>query len=208
LSTSPPPGASPAQLIEDWLPGQMAEAVASFGGSSPRVRVSLSGTDGGDWELRVEDGTVRVERLLRVPGQPRPADPEVWIRQPARDFLAAFFADPDLPELSSATMDLGAIWRPLLSEADSVVALAGRVRFEVLGRRHRRFSLDLAFGRPGILAGQPRATVEVDAPTCEKLAAGTANPAQVLLSGSLKIAGDRAFALQVLLFAASRFGKR
>ena len=78
--------------------------------------------------------------------------------------------------------------------------------FELEGRRRRRWAVDAAFGRAGMLAGRPRTTVSIDACTCEKLAARALNPLQALLAGRLRVDGDKTFAMQVLMLVATRIG--
>ena len=57
-------------------------------------------------------------------------------------------------------------------------------------------------------AGRPRTTIRIDGATFEGVRAGTIAPMQTLLDGRLKIEGDRALAMQLLLLAGSRLGRR
>jgi ubiquinone biosynthesis protein UbiJ len=84
--------------------------------------------------------------------------------------------------------------------------LDGRIKFELEGRRRRRWSVDAAFGLPGMRAGRPRTTVSIDSGTCEKLASRALSPLQALLAGRLRVEGDRTLAMQVLMLAATRMG--
>jgi hypothetical protein len=101
---------------------------------------------------------------------------EIWLRQTAADFAAAFHPDPDLPEL------LPASWSALdllfLDPRDVALArqMAGRILVEIAGRRRRRWSLDGAFGPEGIRAGRPRATVQIDHTTYEASAPAPSPP--------------------------------
>jgi putative sterol carrier protein len=80
--------------------------------------------------------------------------------------------------------------------------LEGRIKFELEGRRRRRWSVDVAFGPAGMAAGRPRTTVSIDSGTCEKLATRALTPLQALLAGRLRVDGDRVLAMQVLMLAA------
>ena len=79
---------------------------------------------------------------------------------------------------------------------------------EIQGRRRRRFAVDVGFGKAGVSAGRPRTTVRLDAPTFEGLRSGAIPPMQPLVDGRLKIEGDRALAMQLLLLIGSRLGRR
>ena len=174
-------------------------------GTSPRLRLSLSGAEGGEWNLQIADGALVVRRCTRTIG-PRHDDPDIWIRQSAADFLAVIFPSEDLFELMPSTMDVVELLRPDSQEMELLEKLDGRIKFELEGRRRRRWSVDAAFGRAGMLAGRPRTTVNIDAGTCEKLAARTLNPLQALLAGRLRVDGDKTFAMQVLMLVATRIG--
>jgi hypothetical protein len=132
----------------------------------------------------------------------------VWLRQTAADFRAAFETDPDLPPLLPpgwSALDL------LFLDPRDVELLrqvSGRILVEVEGRRARRWSLDVAFGKAGVTAGRPRTTVRIGGATFEGLAAGTIPPMQPLLDGRLAVEGDRALAMQLLLLLGSRLGRR
>src|SRR5262245_11367561 len=95
VSQRPPPGLSAVDFFESWLPQAFAAAGRSGLADAPLVRVTLSGAGGGDWEVLASADGLAVTRV--APGR-RP-DPNLWLRQSAADFAAAFTADPDLPEL-------------------------------------------------------------------------------------------------------------
>lgn len=200
----PAPTATPAEILETWLPAQIVRDGGGFVGASPCLRVSLSGPGGGQWDLALDEGHLSVVPLASLPGAPRPADPDVWLRLSVPDFHAVFHGDADLPDFSLRNFDLATLWNPGAADLEAFEKLAGRIRFEIAGRRHRRFALDLAFGRQGVLAGRPKTVVSVDGGTCEKLSKGTLNPLQALISGQLRVEGDRGLAMQVLLLTASR----
>jgi hypothetical protein len=201
----PPADARAAAIIESWLPEVFSSAGRAVEGTSPRLRMSLSGAEGGEWNLQIADGALVVRRCTRTIG-PRRDDPDIWIRQSAADFLAVIFPSEDLFELVPSTIDVVELLRPDSQEMELLEKLDGRIKFELEGRRRRRWSVDAAFGRAGMLAGRPRTTVSIDAGTCEKLAARTLNPLQALLAGRLRVDGDKTFAMQVLMLVATRIG--
>ena len=201
----PPVGASATTILESWLPEVFSTADKTMEGTSPRLRLSLSGAEGGEWDLQIVDGEFVVKTCERTLG-PRRDDPDIWIRQSAGDFLAVMFPSEDLFELLPASVDVADLLRPDSQEMELLEKLDGRIKFELEGRRRRRWSVDAAFGRAGMLAGRPRTTVSIDSGTCEKLAARTLNPLQALLGGKLRVDGDKTFAMQVLMLVATRIG--
>jgi len=201
----PPADTSAVAIIESWLPKVFSSAGKSMEGTSPCLRLSLSGVEGGEWDLQIADGEF-VNKALTRRSIPRRDDPDIWIRMSAADFLAVMYTSEDLFEFLPPTIDIVDLLCPESEEMELVEKLDGRIKFELEGRRRRRWSVDAAFGRLGILAGRPRTTVSIDAGTCEKLAARTLNPLQALLSGRLRVDGDKTFAMQVLMLVATRVG--
>ena len=199
----PPVGASAATILESWLPELFRSASRPVEGTSPVVRLSLSGPEGGEWELQIRDNTYVAERCMRTLGPRRP-DPDIWIRQSVPDFLAVLFPSEDFFELMPASTDIVELLRPDSEELELLQKLDGRIKFELEGRQRRRWAVDAAFGRAGMLAGRPRTTVAIDSGTCEKLAAKALNPLQALLAGRLRVDGDKTFAMQVLMLVATR----
>jgi hypothetical protein len=202
----PPPGLTAAAFFESWLPEAYTASGSEAPDDAPLIRVSLSGPDGGDWHIAAEGTRLSVTATTGRPTAPG-AEPEVWIRQSAADFLAAFGGDADLPEL------LPAGWGPLdllfLDPRDVTLArqIAGRFLVEVAGKRRRRWALDLAFGTAGARAGRPRATVRLDGGLYDGLRQGTVAPLQALLERRLTVEGDRALAMQALMLLGSRLAR-
>jgi hypothetical protein len=196
---------TPATMIESWLPEVVKSGKSRFEGSSPRLRLSLTGADGGEWNLQLVEGELAVERHVRSIGIRHP-DPDVWIRQSAADFLAVVFPSDDLFELLPPSAEIVDLLSPESQELELLEKLDGRIKFEMEGRRRRRWAVDSAFGRTGMLAGRPRTTVSIDSGTCEKLAARSMTPLQALLAGRLRVEGDKTFAMQVMMLVATRIG--
>ncbi len=198
----PPPEIAPSELFERWLPAAFAAAEQHAPADTPVIRASVSGAGGGGWDLAVED-----DRL--VVSSPGRAPPDVWIRLSVADLRVALGApDPDLPQL----LPSGASARDMLlidpRDVDLVRQISGRLLLEIEGKRRRRWGLDVGFGKAGVSAGRPRTTLRIDGTTFEGLRAGTIPPMQPLLDGRLKIEGDRALAMQLMLLAGSRLGRR
>jgi hypothetical protein len=201
-SERPPVGIAPSEFFERWLPAAFAASGHRAPADAPVVRASISGAEGGAWDLAVEES-----RLAVAPAGPEP--PDIWLRMSLADFRVALgAADPDLPPL------LPAHWAPqsiLLIEprdTDLVRQLSGRLLFELEGKRRRRWALDAGFGKAGVSAGRPRSTIRLDAATFEGLRSGAVPPMQPLLDGRLKVEGDRALAMQLLLLVGGWLGRR
>ena len=174
--------------------------------------MTLSGEGGGQWELEPKHESSRCGRPPAPTTRARPRAPapraNLWLRQSTADFLAALVGDPDLPELLPA--DMGPLDLLFLDprDRDLLRQIDGRLLVEVLGRRRRRWALDLAVGKAGLSAGRPRATVRVEAETYEGLREGKLAPLQALLERKLAVEGDRALAMQAMVLLASRLTRR
>ena len=198
----PPADITAARFFEEWLPGAFAASGRPGLAGPPTVRVTLSGAGGGAWEVRAGEDGMEV-----CAPSPTSGPPDVWLRQSAADFRAAFAGDPDLPDLLPpgwSALDL------LFLDPRDVELLRqvhGRVLVEVSGRRRRRWAFDVAFGKTGVGAGRPSSTIRLDAATFDGLRRRTLPPMQPLVDGRLKIDGDRALAMQLLLLLANRLAR-
>ena len=198
----PPPEITPSELFERWLPAAFAAAEQRATAGAPVVRVSVSGIGGGAWELAVEDDGLVVSPPSREP-------PDIWIRLSAADLRVALGgADPDLPQLLPADASVRAMLLIDPRDVDLVRQISGRMLLEIEGKRRRRWALDVGFGKAGVAAGRPRTTLRLDGTTFEGLRAGKIPPMQPLLDGRLKLEGDRALAMQLMLLAGSRLSRR
>jgi hypothetical protein len=197
----PPADIALAELFERWLPGAFAAAGRHAPAGAPTVRATISGAGGGTWEIRVEGTTFSVGPAGREP-------PDVWIRQSVGDLRVALGApDPDLPAMAPAEWSARDLLFAEARDVDLVRQISGRIAFEIEGRRRRRWVMDVGFGKAGVSAGRPRTTVRIDGGTFEGVRAGAIPPMQALLDGRLKIEGDRALAMQLLLLVGSRLGR-
>jgi len=197
----PPHGTSVEDFFQTWLPAAYEAAGLRAPDNAPVVRASVTGVGGGVWDLRATEDAL-------LTGPPAREPPGIWVRQKVEDFRATFDGDADLPVL------LPPGWSALdmlfldAREADALRSVQGRIVLELEGRRARRWSLDVGFGKTGVSAGRPRTTVRVDGATFEGIQAGTIPPLQPLLDGRLKLEGDRALAMQLLLLLGGRLARR
>jgi hypothetical protein len=197
----PPAGIAIAEFFETWLPAAYRATSRHAPSDAPVVRATLSGEGGGAWDLQAQDDELAVEPAGREA-------PGVWLRQPAVDFRAAFDGSPDLPTLIPpgwSALDL-LFLDP--RDIELMRQVDGRALVELTGKRARRWSLDVAFGKSGVAAGRPRTTVRLDGATYDGLQTGSVPPVQALLNGRLTIEGDRTLAMQLLLLLGSRLSRR
>jgi hypothetical protein len=198
----PPPDIAVAELFERWLPAAFAASGYRAPAGAPIVRASISGTDGGSWELRADEGTLSVGPAGREP-------PDVWLRQSVADLRVSLGGtDPDLPVLLPPGVAMHHILFGDPRDVELLRQVSGRLLFELEGRRRRRWSLDVGVGKTGVSAGRPRTTLRVDSATFEGVRSGSIPPMQALLDGRLKLEGDRGLAMQVLLLFGSRLARR
>ena len=198
----PPPEIEVTAFFEQWLPAAFAKSGRRGPLEGPVVRASISGEGGGAWDLLVREDELTVSAPGREP-------PDVWVRQSVADLRAAVGApDPDLPTLIPpgwSALDL-LFLDP--RDVEMMRQVSGRVALELAGKRRRRWTVDVGFGAAGVTAGRPRSVVRVDGATFEGLRTGAIPPLQPLFDGRLKIEGDRALAMQLLLLLGSRLARR
>ena len=198
----PPPDIAVAELFESWLPGAFTATGQHAPAGAPIVRATISGAGGGPWDVRADGTTLSVSAPAKAP-------PDIWIRQSVNDLRVALGApDPDLPVLAPVEWSARDVLFADPRDVDLVRQISGRLSFELEGRRRRRWVLDIGFGAAGVSAGRPRTTLRIDGATFEGVRSGAIPPMQTLLDGRLKIEGDRALAMQVLLLVGSRLGRR
>ena len=198
----PPSDIALPELFERWLPAAFAATGQRAPAGTPLLRVSVSGAGGGAWELALDGSQLRVAPPGREP-------PDIWIRLAVADLRVALgAADPDLPPMVSADWSARHLLTVNPNDVDLVRQISGRMLLEIEGRRRRRFALDIGFGKAGVSAGRPRTTVRLDAATFEGLRSGALPPMQPLIDGRIKLEGDRALAMQLMLLVGSRLGRR
>ena len=198
----PPAGIAASELFERWLPDAFTTSGHKAPAGAPVILRGISGAGGGAWELLADSGQLVVRAPADVP-------PDIWVRLSLADLRVVMGEpDPDLPEL------LPAGWGPQdalfvdPADVDLVRQISGRLLFEIQGKRRRRWSLDVGFGPAGVSAGRPRTTLRLDGVTLTGLRDGSIAPMQLLLDGRLKVEGDRALAMQLLLLVGSRLARR
>jgi len=199
----PPAETTVAAFFESWLPAAFAASGRQAPLSAPMVRATLSGAGGGAWDVQASEGDLHVEKATREP-------PDVWLRQSAADFLTALSPDPD-PDLPTLLPPGWSALDLLFLDPRDIELLrqvSGRILVEVAGRRGRRWAFDVGFGKTGVSAGRPRSTIRLDGATFDGLRNGSIPPMQPLLDGRLKLEGDRALAMQLLLLLGSRLARR
>ncbi len=203
----PPAGIAPATFFATWLPEAYKTSGRRAPDDAPTVRTTLSGTNGGTWEIRATSEGLQTEAVTELSRQREWSHVDIWVRLSVDDFHSAFDGGPDLPNLlppGFTALDL-----LFLDERDVTLArqIQGRFVVEVNGRRKRRWALDVAIGKTGLAAGRARATVKLDGTTYGDLASGAIAPLEALLKGRIGIDGDRALCMQAMLLLGSRLSR-
>jgi SCP-2 sterol transfer family len=205
----PPAGISVADFFRLWLPQSFGASGRTAPADAPLVRATISGDAAGSstWDLQARGDALAVSEIAPGSGAPTP---DVWLRQSAADLLAAISPepDPDLPELLPPGWSVLDLLFLDPRDIELLRQVSGRVLVEVAGRRRRRWAFDVGFGPSGVSAGRPRSTIRLDGATFDGLRRGTLPPMQPLLDGRLKLEGDRALAMQLLLLLGSRLARR
>ncbi len=199
----PPAGTSVPVFFNEWLPQAFRASGRAAPDDAPCIRVSVSGPGGGAWDLQAQGSALAV-------APPDAEAPDVWVRQSVADLLAAISVepDPDLPELLPPGFNVLDLLFLDPRDISLLRQVSGRVLVEVAGRRRRRWAFDVGFAASGVSAGRQRSTIRLDGATFDGLRRGTIPPMQPLLDGRLKLEGDRALAMQLLLLLGSRLGRR
>ena len=83
----PPAGITIADFFQEWLPAAFEATGRRTPPNAPVVRATIAGEGGGGWDIECED-----DRLIVTEATPG-ALPDVWLRQSAADFRAAFDGD-------------------------------------------------------------------------------------------------------------------
>lgn len=195
----PDPSLAPAQVLKRWLP----ERFAAMGGRMPPDCPKLRITVRDDQEI-TDVLFVASEQELDVLEAFDEDDADFWVRLTAADFRALLHGDPDLPPLVPSDKDVMDLMIVDASDLDRFRQLSGRLAVQIVGKKRRRFCLDVSFGEAGFKAGRPKSTVTIDGPALEAVINGTKPPLAALLEGRIKMEGDRALAMQALMLIVTR----
>lgn len=203
VAQRPDPALNIKDVLTQWLPQQFAAKGRTLPPDCPKLRVTVR-----EKTSHVDLLFVASENELTVQEEFDEPDADFWVRLSAADFHTLMHGDPDLPALVPPEKDLIDLMVVDASDLDRFKQLAGRLAVEIIGKKRRRFSLDVAFGDVGFKAGRPKSTVTIDGPALEGLMNGTKAPLQALLEGRIKVEGDRALAMQAMLLAVARTRSR
>lgn len=193
----PPADITPTRFFEEWLPAQLS-AAPKTNLKPMTVRVTLDGSDGGSWDLKLGPSGVAVQSSGG-------GEAEVTILQDVKDWKAIAVGEPGAVNLAppqASPMDL----LFLDPGAQQVLnQVKGTVRFEVTGYNGRTWAITVKFG-DAPLAPTPHATISVDAETYAAMLARTLPAPQAYFQGKVKLLGDTALAMQLGMAMLPRFG--
>ena len=195
----PDPALSAKEVLTHWLPERFAAKGRILPPDCPKLRVTVREKTGNVDLLCVASGSE-----LSVHEDFAPEDADFWVRLTTADFHTLIHGDPDMPILVPPERDFIDLIVVDANDVDRFKQLSGRLAVEIVGKKRRRFCLDVAFGDAGFKAGRPKSTVTIDGPALEGLMNGTKAPLQALLEGRIRVDGDRALAMQAMLLAVAR----
>jgi putative sterol carrier protein len=194
----PPQDITPARFFEEWLPAQAA-ALNVKPSRDVRVRIELSGDDGGVWELAVTSSGLTAARGNGATGQA-----DITIRQTVPDWRAVVAGEPggvSLAPSGGSPTDLLFVDRAAQQVLSTV---RGQMLFEVTGFNGRTWQATVAFGQ-GSAKDKPDATITVDADTYSQMLARTLPAPQAYFQGKIRISGDANLAMQLGMAMMSRY---
>ena len=198
----PPPDIEVAAFFEQWLPEAFAKSGRRGPLEGPVVRASISGEGGGAWELFVHEDVLERERAgaraARRLGAP--VDRRSARRRWARPI-------PICPSSSRRGGRRSICCSSIRATSRCCVRSRGASRSSSRASDGGAGPSTSAFGAAGVAAGRPRSVVRVDGATFDGLRTGAIPPMQPLFDGRLKIEGDRALAMQLLLLLGSRLAR-
>ena len=195
----PPPGITPAEFFEEWLPSEVERLGSAAGLPEMVVRVALQGAGGGVWDLDTFKG-----RLMVVPGggERRPLVKLQMLVDDWRSMAVGDGGPVDLaPPTASATdvLFVDAASRRLLAGVD------GTFRFEVRGYNGRTWAITASFGPAAAAEGrEPEALIHTDAQTYSMMRARKLSPAEAYFGGKIGVEGDAAKGIQVAMALLSK----
>jgi hypothetical protein len=124
----PPPHVTPADLFERWLPQAFAAAGWRAPPGVPRLRVSISGSAGGPWDLSAAGDSLVVTAGSRE-------TPDIWMRLSEPDLRVLLgVADPDLPAIAPPGWSMRDLLIVQPADVDLVRQISGRIAVEIAGR--------------------------------------------------------------------------
>jgi len=194
----PPKDIVPADFFHTWLPAELSRLGSAAGMPDMLVRVTLSGEQGGSWDLLTAGGE------LKVTDADSGSAPLVTLILSVQDWRAIVVGEPgpvDLaPPASSATdllfVDAGS--RQLLE------TITGTFRFEVRQYNGRTWTLHAVFGgEPDV--DNPAAVIATDAEIYGKILAREMMAPEAYFSGKIVIEGDMGLGMQVGLALLPKF---
>jgi len=204
MAALPPPGTSPKEFLEQWLPKAAAEEPIPEAAKTADVKlgVRLEGPDGGDWVLHLREGQLSIN--------PGPTEEAAFtLIQSVTDWRGALWEGRGgaFGKQASALFRPGAETsrpagagpggRPLdASSLGRLAALRGVIRMVVSGGGSGDWKVDFKLG-PGPIPADPTTTVTVTAEDAAAMDRGELDPMQAFMSGRILIAGDMALLMQM-----------
>lgn len=194
---------TPDRFFTDWLPKAFAEHGAPSGAEAVDVTlgVLLTGAEGGEWVVTLQQGTIEVTSGTRE-GCSATYVQSVGDWQGAlwegaggllgRGAAAIFKPGSTLPEGSAA----GPLPAATPAALEELAKLDGLVRMRVDGLPGGDWSVGFKLGS-GLIPEEATATVSVSADDLALLESGELDPMTAFMSGKFKVEGDMTLLMQM-----------
>jgi hypothetical protein len=201
MSTLPPPGTTPQEFLESFVP--QAFRASPLPDEAKQIDlalgVKLDGAGGGEWRYQLRGGDLSVS-----PGSIE--DAAFALVQSVDDWRGALWEGRggSFGKVAQAMFQPGAASAARASGAAGVIgpalqqlqSLRGLVRAVVTGGPGGDWSVGFKLG-PGPLPDPPTTTVTISAADADALERGELDPMQAFMSGGIQIAGDMTLLMQM-----------
>ncbi|MGH0031654.1 MAG: SCP2 sterol-binding domain-containing protein [Myxococcota bacterium] len=192
---------APAEFLTDWLPRAFADTPVpdDVKGAEIALGIRLDGDGGGEWVLRIDQGTVSVQP------EPRGETAFTYV-QSVDDWQGALWqgrggaigqgAAGLFRPGSTPPGDASGMGAPSLTALEQLRALDGVIRLVVTGGEGGDWAVAFKLG-PGDIPEEPTTTVSVSHEDAAKMQSGELNPMEAFMAGRIQVAGDMALMMQM-----------
>ncbi len=194
----PPEDITPNGFFADWLPAQITDFKDMIkevgGGISASTSVRVTGDNGGEWAIGLDNGEVAVSEGLKD-------DSLVTVTISEGNFVEAVTGKRaevpmGMPGGASGGMDPLKAIDEMKSKMDALKNVSGSFQFKI--EDDNPFAATIKFAGP--MTEEPTATIIINSETAAELASGELNPQAAFMSGKLQIKGDMGLLMQLAQF--------
>jgi putative sterol carrier protein len=197
MSQLPPPGTSPAEFFEQFVPQAFAANPLPDAAKQIEVKlgVKLDGDGGGEWSYQLKGGQLAVSRASTE-------DAAFTLVQSVDDWRGALWEGRGgaFGKQSQALLQPGGAGAGAASAIPGALQqlqmLRGLVRMVVTGGPGGDWAVGFKLG-PGPIPDPPTTTLTIGAADADAMERGELDPMQAFMSGRIQIAGDMTLLMQM-----------